>query len=146
MHHRIIASTILALLILPIALIGPQQYGYAFLGYLSCLGTFAKAFGTESSIWILILPLMTIITMILFCALSVAAIVCLAMAITGRPQTTLGYKATGYMPLAFSFCIILGLTFFALLPSQPPIKTPIVLFVAPFLLLLASGYYAFIAK
>ncbi len=146
MKPRIIATIILILLILPLVFIGPQQYGYAFLGYLSCFAALLQVFGAESLIWMLIAPLMTIVLMIVFGGLAMATITYLVMVISDCLKSILSYKATRFIPLTFSLCMTIGLTFLALFSTQPPIKMEVVLFVAPIILLLTSAFYAFIVK
>jgi len=79
MKSKAITLSILASLLFPLFVIGPEQYGYAFFGCLSFVGQLAEALGAESPVWMVIFPLLTIVVMAAFSILGVA---CFASTVT----------------------------------------------------------------
>lgn len=143
MSTRATATMILSLVVIPLIFIGPEQYGYSFIGLMNGLSAFAEMIGTQSSIWVLVFPLMTIFLMILFCTTTISTIGYLVIQIVGRPKSILNYRSARFIPMGFASCLVLGLTLFSALPGEPPIEASGTLFLFPSVLILVSSIHAF---
>ena len=142
MKTRATATLILEVILLPLFLFGPEQYGYAFIGLLAGLGAAAKSIGAESTIWMIIFPIATIAIIILFSVLGLMSIACLIFQIAQRPQVVLRNRVLGYSPVIFSGLVISGLLSLKNFPGDPVIHVSGILFIFPVLLLLSASFSA----
>lgn len=137
MKDRFICFLIFSVLILPIFILGPEQYFYAFVGLCSLLGQLAKVIGAESAIWMMILPLASIGIMIFFSAFGLSAIVCpFLLAILQMKDRT--KKRMKIPPVVFAAIVLIGLMALSAFPGEEKIEFGSVYFLVPSLLLLAS--------
>ena len=132
-----ITLSILASLLFPLFVIGPEQYGYAFFGYLSIIGQMAEALGAESPVWMIIFPLLTIAVMAVFSILGLACFACPVTLIFVRFKEKTK-KRMKLPPTIFAFVVLIGLAGFVAFPGEPEIKIGSEFFVAPSILLLVS--------
>jgi hypothetical protein len=142
MSPRAIGLLVLSLVGLPLILFGPEQYGYAFFGLLAGLGAFAKMIGAESPIWMIVLPVLTIVFMILFFTVGITAVGYSVMQIVGYPQTIIKHRQARFIPMVFSFCVITVLALLLTFPGEPPISVSSALFLFPCAVMLVSIIHA----
>ena len=137
MKSKAITLSILVSLLLPLFVIGPEQYGYAFFGYLSFIGQLAETLGAESPVWMVIFPLLTIAVMAGFCLLGLACFACPVTLLFVRFKEKTK-KRMKLPPATFAFAVIIGLVSFRAFPGEPEIKIGSGFFIAPSILLLVS--------
>jgi hypothetical protein len=143
MSTRTIGVLILALMGLPLIIFGPEQYGYAFFGLLAGLGAFAKMIGAQSPIWMIVLPILTIVLMIFFATAAITALGFSVMQIMGYPQTIIQHRQARFIPTVFAFSVITGLALVSTFPGEPPIRISSSLFLFPCAVMLVSIIHAF---
>jgi len=142
MNPRAIGFVTLALLVLPVVIFGPEQYGYAFFGLLAGAGAFAKLIGSESLIWMIVFPALTIVLMVLFATAAIASIAFSIMQIAECPQTIIQKRIIRFVPVGFALCVIVGLSLLSLFPGEPPIGVSMSLFLFPSASIVVSGVHA----
>lgn len=140
MNPRAVGILFLVLLGLPVVVIGPEQYGYAFLGILAGLGGFAGLAGAESPVWMIVLPVLTIAAMVLFCAAALAATGYALVLALGNPRTS--FKLAGIIPLVFALLVIAGLALLEAFPGRPAAHVSWTLYGFPCALAIASLAHA----
>jgi len=138
MSNRYISLIISGILVLPIFVIGPEQYGYAFFGLCSFLGQFAKVIGAEAPIWALILNFAIIGLMIQFSISGLIALFSLILMtlINFKEKTKRIMKVP---PVIFAGIVLFGLIGISLFPGEPKIEIGNEFYYAPSLLLLVAS-------
>lgn len=135
---------ILGILVFPVFVIGPQQYGYAFFGLCSLLGQIAKIMSAEGPIWAMILNLGIIGVMILFSVSGLSALLSsIVVALLSLKEKT--RKRMKLPPVFFAGMVLLGLAAFEAFPGEPKIEIGGEFYFGPSLLLLVS-IFSFITK
>jgi hypothetical protein len=129
----------LASLLIPLILIGPEQYGYAFFGLLGGLGAAARTYSAESSVSLILIPICTIAIMILFSALGLISILGMLLQIAKPSRYILHRKFLGLVPLVFAAFVIVGLLLLKRFPGDPEILVPGGLFIFPISLFLSAS-------
>mgnify|MGYP006086646311 CR=1 FL=1 len=137
MKNKAITLSILACLLFPLFVIGPEQYGYAFFGCLNIIGRLTEALGATSPIWMVIFPLLTIVVMAAFSFLGVACFVCPVTLLFVRFKEKTK-KRMKLPPVIFAFVVLIGLACFVAFPGEPKIEIGSDFFIAPSILLLVS--------
>ena len=137
MKSKAIALSIIAILLTPLFVIGPEQYGYAFFGYLSFIGQTAENLGAESPVWMVIFPILTIVVMAGFALLGLACLACpTALFFLSFKEKT--KKRMKFPPAMLALAVLVGLVCFTAFPGEPEIKIGSQFYLAPSLLLLVS--------